>query len=149
MVNHFRCPKFSRIGGFSAESYLATTVALESLPGRKGLEKLGKGLGPGLLDPIPVPLPHQEHDVTGLVNNRRKQTRDVPPEHAHVKGLGSDSGCVLSPPTPFRKPKEPGRKDRLAPISNLDWRVSDKVALRQLAGGFQTGLDISSTLEPV
>jgi hypothetical protein len=43
-----------------------------------------------------MPLPQQEHDVTGLVDNRRKQARDVPPKHTHVEGLGFGSRRVLS-----------------------------------------------------
>jgi len=53
-------------------------------------------LGLDLLDPVPMPLPQQEHDVTRLVDNRGKQARNVPPQHAHVKGLRFGA-CRVSP----------------------------------------------------
>ena len=36
------------------------------------------------------------------------------------------------PPARFRDPKERSRRDRLALIPNLDWRISDNDVLRQL-----------------
>ena len=51
------------------------------------------------------------------------------------------------PPARFRDPKERSRRDRLALIPNLDWRISDNVLLCQLERDLRVGLDIYPQLE--
>jgi len=56
-------------------------------------------LDSGVLYPVPMPLTQQEHDVIGLVDNRRKQTRDVAPEHGHVERPGFGRGQKKQSPS--------------------------------------------------
>ena len=48
--------------------------------------------------------------------------------------------------TRFREPEEPSRKDRVDPIPELDWRVSDNDVLGQPEAGLEVGLDICPLL---